>query len=220
MAEVEKTGYKLKVHIKDFWPGQEDAEFKDGSKALFYRGINYIETVDLDAKAKKAVEIEFRECRPEEVLRIYFMDKEVDDINEPDFSVSFNIKEHFCSGKKMVNGQTYETNMALYDHEDDDCWNGVYGEHDFEMNGEMSVIQTAFTLNNFTYKVKEEKKKARAGRASRSPQRARETINNKNAVATLMDLAKHNGKSNIKEVFSEKALEAHECSYDAVNQHY
>jgi len=48
------------------------------------------------------------------------------------------------SGGKMVDGQLYETNIVLYDHAEEDLWNGVFGEHDFPMNGEEPVVQSHF----------------------------------------------------------------------------
>jgi len=167
---VEKTGYKLQVHLKDYWPGKADEDLKEGSKALFYRNHDYLANVSLDDP--KEVEFEFKECMPGEVLRIYFLDENSDDISHPDFCVSFNIKEYFLSGGKMVEDKHYKTNIALYDHEEDDEWNGNYGEDDFVMHGDEAVVQSHFKLKSFKYEVKQKvNAKPRAGRASRSPLR-------------------------------------------------
>jgi len=68
----------------------------------------------------------------------------------------------------MVEDKHYETNIALYDYEEEDEWNGNFGEHDFAMHGDEAVVQSHLKLTSFKYEVK-----SRAGRASRTPWRGK-----------------------------------------------
>jgi len=85
----------------------------------------------------------------------------------------FRISDYFVSDDRMVYDKTYETVLDLYSPEDDGTYEGTLGENDLEADkGENPYIATSATLSKFTYEVKEAEKKPRAGRASRSPQRA------------------------------------------------
>jgi hypothetical protein len=108
----------------------------------------------------------------------------------------FRISDYFVSDDRMVYDKTYETVLDLYEAEDDGTYEGTLGENDLEADkGENPYIATSATLSKFTYEVKEAEKKPRAGRASRSPQRAGRssgTAANINNKRDLQDAIKKN----------------------------
>lgn len=109
------------------------------------------------------------------MFHVYIMDKESDDLQaEETLMQSFKIADYFASADKLVYGKAYEFVMSLWYPDDEEIFTGNFGENELEADqGADPYFKATATLNTFNYEVKEVERKPRAGRASRSPQRAR-----------------------------------------------
>lgn len=68
-VKITKTGHKILLKIGDYKPSSEEPDLdKEGRAAFIYRNAKFVEKIELEDP--KALEIQFKNALPGEVLRI------------------------------------------------------------------------------------------------------------------------------------------------------